>query len=522
MRIYLFEVIAAIDAAGTEQTFYFAYGKAYNDASAPAYYPDRIVNPINISRAISGDLRTLGSSEISAGEVVVSNADGYYDDLLNHGYGRQARLLSIDSEMEYSTAEVIFDGFVEQPSATATEISFRFRDKQEELKKSFQTVRFAGTNIGGTGLEGLESDIGGTVKPRTFGKVLNIAPVLLNNVQLIYGWNFDRAGAPLPSASVHAVRDGGLELTFGSNCASVTLLQASTPAAGYYNTCLAASMIKCGSKPAFDVTLDVTEGSTSNDNKIAHLAKRLLLDAGVDSSKIDNATVADTHAEVPYVSGFYARDEISTFEVIDQITNGAGVFVQPNGAGVYEIGAFTAPAATASITFRQAGQGSKLATDDADIISLRRVVPNDQGRGVPSWQVSLGYARNWKVQSNFAGAVAAEALERYRAAELKVTAEDVTVQTKYPQSTEISFSTLLTEQSEASAELARRAALFGTERRMFEIEAKYTPELASKLKLGATVEVVSNRYGLTAGARFVITQMDINARIQFAKITVWG
>lgn len=522
MRIYLLEVIAAVDAIGTEQTFYFAFGKAYNHSSAPAFYPDRIVNPINLARSISTDLRTIGEGQIGVGEIVISNADGAFDELLQHGYGRPARLLSLEADTDYSTAEVIFDGYVEQPTPTQTEISFRFRDKQEELKKSLQTARFAGDNVGGSGLEGQSGDIGGSVKPRLFGKALNILPVLLNSVQLIYGWNFDRNGAAAPSDQILEVRDGGVALTFGTDHANIAALQAAAPAAGHYDTCLAASMIKTGSKATFDLTLDAIEGSGADDNNVAYLVKRILLDAAVPEGRIDDDSFDAFDAAAPYIAGFYAREDVSTFEVVDQLMTSAGGFVQPDGAGVYQLGMVAEPASEALLTLRQASASEKLAADEADIVSLRGVVSNDQGRGVPSWQVSLGYARNWTVQSNFAGSVAVEAQERYRGTELKVTGTDALVQNKYPQSAEMVFSTLLTEQADAETELARRGEMYGTERRMFEIELQYTPELATKLMLGATVEVFSNRYGLADGGLFIITQMEINARVQFAKVTVWG
>lgn len=523
MQLYLFEVTAALDEAGTEKVFYFAHGGAYKHPSAPAYYPDRLQNPINIVLKLSDNLRTLGSSSVSTGEVVIDNTDGAYDALLDYGYNRQARVLKVGQTQDYAQAEVLFDGFIEQPEATSeSAIRFRFRDRREELKKSLQPAKFLGTNVGGAGLEGTADDIGGTPKPRLFGKALNISPVAVNGPAQIYAWNYDRLGTPAASYAVLAARDGGVALVAGANYATLGELLAATVPAGSYATCLAASMLKCGSKPIYDLTMDVVEASTNAGNSLSAVIERVLLDAGVPSARIDAASFAATALELPYRTGYYAREEISTGDVADMLAVSAGAYLQPNGQGVYELRRFAPPSGAPAVTLRQAGQQVKLGIHDADVIAVARVVPNDEGRGVPVQQITLGYARNWTQQSNFAGAASAEVQERYRSAERVVSTADAGVAVKYPHAPEISFSTLLTEQADAEAELARRMELYATERAMFEVQAKYTKAIAPKLQLGAEGRVYSPRFGLVGGRDFIITQLDINARVETAKITVWG
>ena len=520
MQLYLFEVDAAVDDLGTVRTFRFAYGGSYKQVSAPGYYDGRISTPVNISRGIGSNLGTLDGGQVAAGIVTIDNADGACDALLDHGYGRLARVLMVDSDAPYSSATVLTRGIVERAVGTDKEVTFHFRDLMQELRKPVSPAKFAGTNVGATGIEGLPGDIGGKPKPRTFGKVLNIKPVLLNAAQLIYGWNFDRSGNPLPTATVAQVRDGGIPLTFGADRANLAALQAASPAAGQYDTCIALSIIKLGGLPEFDVTMDVSEHATNN--RVAGIIERMLLDAGIASGDLLSSSFTAFDADAPYQVGIYLNEERDTFEAINDIVNSAGGFLAAGPDGKYEIGQFKEPSATADVTFRESGITTKLAIDDADILAIQRVPPSDGGRGVPAQRVNLGYARNFTVQNSLANSVPAEAAVYYKAQQLQKVAEDTGVLLKYPLAPQLDFETLLTEAAEAQAEADRRLGLYGVPRAMYTITAQLTPAFAQTIRNGATVEIFSHRFGLSAGKRFVVTRVELNARIGRANVTVWG
>lgn len=520
MQIYLFEVDAAVDDLGTVQTFRFAYGSSYKQVSAPGYYDGRISTPVNISRGIGSNLGTLDGGQVAAGIVTIDNADGACDALLDHGYGRPARVLMVDSDAPYSSATVLMRGIVERAVGTDKEVTFHFRDLMQELRKPISPVKFAGTNVGAIGIEGLPGDIAGKPKPRLFGKVQNISPVLLNAAQLIYGWNFDRDGNPVATATVTEVRDGGIALTFGTDRANLAALQAATPAAGQYDTCLTLSLIKLGSLPEFDVTMDAAEHSTNN--RVTGIIERMLLDAGIASGDLLASSFTAFDGDAPYQAGIYHSDERDTFEAINDIVNSGGGYLSTTPDGKYEVGQFKEPSATAEVTFRESGIMTKLAIDDADILAIQRVPPSDGGRGVPAQRVNMGYARNFTIQNSLAVSVPAEAVVYYKAQQLQKVAEDTGVLLKYPLAPQLEFETLLSDPTDAQTEADRRLGLYGVARAMYTITAQLTPAFAQTIRNGMTVEVYSHRFSLDAGKKFVVTRVELNARIGRANVTVWG
>lgn len=505
-----------MDDIGTLQTFRYASGDGYNHPTAPGYYEPRIANAANYQQQVAENLRTFGISREGAGEVTLKNAEGGLDELYNHGYGRQARLLLIEKDSAYNTAQVITDGIVEQPSTgNDQEISFRFRDKQQLLRKPLQPAKFDSS---------MPAGIQGKPKPRTFGKVLNISPVLIDTGKLIYAWNYDRAGDPLPTDQVIEVRDGGYPLTFGTDRADSAALEANTPAAGHFDTCLAESKIRLGSLAAFSITMDVIEGAGTDDNKVAYLAERMLLDAGIEADEIDSASVAAFHADADYTAGLYSVEEGDTYAAIDQLISSGGGFCAPDATGVFQFGQLKEPGGSPVLTLKRFSVTESASEDDANLLTLKLLVSGDDGRGVPCYRTILNYAPNYTQQdaSSLAAAGGAAAQDRYGVTHLTVTEEDPALLDKFTNATQLEFTTLLTEEADAAAEAARRQGLYGARRQLLEVEAQLTAELIAVISLGATVGVKYPRYGMDNGKNFIITRLQLNARTQRAILNLWG
>jgi hypothetical protein len=102
-----------------------------------------------------------------------------------------------------------------------------------------------------------DANMKGDIKPMLKGVVFNITPRLIKPNQLIYGVNWDENCLRAPVEQFSAVYDGGLDLSFGSDYATTSTLDASTPSAGSYNTCLAEGTFKLGSAVVFQITVDV-------------------------------------------------------------------------------------------------------------------------------------------------------------------------------------------------------------------------------------------------------------------------
>lgn len=529
MQILLFEVTAAIDAAGRQQTFYFSTGKGFAGVGAPAYYEPRIQGDLpRFTAKVAGDLQTFGEAEIGRGDVRIVNADGAYDALLDYGYGFTGRLLVGDDSGVHADFEELVNGIVEQATVPSPQlISFRFRDPQQELKKPIQPARFDGSNSGATGIEGTADDIKGQAKPRFFGQCWNISPVMLNSSGLVLGFNFTAAGATAPCLSITEVRDGGAPLTPGTNYANRTLLEASAPGPSVYNTCTAESLIKLGTTPVYGITLD----ATTTRAKVGEIIEDILLDAGIPAGRIDAVTFAAFRVAADYTAGIYLTGSEDYFDVLNRLADGAGGYLVPLQSGVYTLFKLQDPVSLTPVaTFRRFSYGSYAQENDGDILEYRRLASNDEGRGVPTQRLIFNHSRNYTPQdpSQLAG-VAASVQAKYGAAYVIEVVADSAVATQFPLAVQQEFFSLITDTAHALIEATARFNLFMSRRDFYEIEVFMTPEYAALVTLGACVRLEIPRFGLAAGKNFVVTQTDVSAisngkggQVSTLKLVVWG
>ncbi len=529
--VYLFEVTAAVDAAGTQRTFYYASGTGYNDPTAPAFYDGRIVQAGNFSRTVVDDLKTFGSSAVGIGEIVIANADGILDVLATYGYTLEANLLIGDDSGIYSAFSTWLKGKIEQPVFDFDTIVFRLRDRTTELDVQVQSSVFAGTNSGSTGIEGLPADIKGRTKPRIFGICYNIAPVLLNSASLIFGVNFDAAGATAAVNSFDAIYEGGNLLTLdtgvgtGGDTANLAALQAAVITAGKYATCKAAGLFRLGSSPSLLITADVTENGTAANNHAPTLIKRLLLDAGVASGDISSSDVTTLESAAGYNAGVYILDQSNYRNSLDILAGSIGAWYAPDKTGVYRIKQILNPGAGSSVfTFKRYAIGVAAKADESDIVAIERIASRDPGRGVPCYQVTLNYKKNWTVMQggDIAGAVT-DAYTQFLQLEYRsVVSTDGTISNQFDLAPQLTFYTVLTSSADAAAEVARRLAIYKVLRDTLLVTTTFDAILIDAIDLGSIVTVELDRFGYDAGKKFLIIGMDYNAAQNTVTLTLWG
>src|SRR5262249_10879245 len=134
---------------------------------------------------------------------------------------------------------------------------------------------------------------------------------------------------------------------------------------------------------------------------------------------------------------------------------------------------------------------------------------NDADRGVPTWQVSLEYGRNYTVQTGngLAGTVT-EARRSFLGAETRTAiASDASVKTPNPQAVQKQVSTLLVNAVDGQAEADRILGLYKVPRDFAEVDTPLTVDALLGLDLGQTVAVAIPRFGYDAGRSLVITGM---------------
>jgi len=505
------ELTAAIDSAGTLATFYLSDDRLATragDTPANTAFEPAIRSAGSIKQTIFGDGRTAGSTKLASNEVRIDNADGRYDAWLNYSFdGRPLVIRRGNAGDAYPSAwSTVFTGAVDALTVTRKEVTIRLRDKQLIFDRAVSTDRYGGTNVLPAGIDGTPDDLAGKAKPRVLGRVLNIAPPCVNTSKLVYQPHNGQL------ASVDAVYDQCLALTFGADHADAGALLAATVAAGAYDTCLAEGLIRLGSSPAGEITCDVAQGASAVDRTAAALLLALALEAGVDALDIADDDAAALAADAPAELGIWLSQGNETFaSVMDQIAASVGGFYLFDPAGSLRMGRLNAPVGVPVLAIAE--------YDVAEPFERRPARDGD----VPIWRVTIRHSRVYTVQtSDIAGAVttARRALvaQEYRAQ----VAENPAVKTQYLLAGEEAFDTLLVSEADAANEAARRLALRGVRRNFYDLGVPASLIAGAGLKLSDLVTVTYPRLGLAAGPTLVLLGIEHDYSRNRATLTLWG
>lgn len=506
----LIELKAAVDASGTVNTFYLSTDKFITETSDTppnTAFDPRVVSPGSIGLSVYSDGRTSGGTRLEVGEIVLANNDGELDDWLNYSFdGREVVIRSGTVGAYPSGFSTVLAATVEAIDATFGKIIIRLRDKQWMLRLPVLTTTYAGNNSLPNGLEGTSSDLKGRVKPKVYGKVLNVSPPCVNTSKLTYQVN---SGAV---SSIDAVYDNGVLLTAGTNHANSTLLQAATPTAGTYDTCIAEGYLRLGSSPAGEVTVDVTQGAAASNRTVAQIIKQLALDAGVASGDIVSADVTALDTANSSVVGIWLDDSSITFSsAMDAIASSVGAWYGFDSVGDLRMGRLTAPSGTPAATLY-----------DYDIYdNIERRSAKDSG--VPIWTLSMSHTKIWTTQNSGIASSVTAARRAYLSEEYrKSVSSDASVKTQWLLAGTMEVEGLLTSSSDADTEAARQLTLFKVRRDIFDVTVDLSVVTSYSLEMMDVVEVVLSRFGMSAGKSFRIIGMAYDLEKNCVTLSLWG
>ncbi len=508
--IYLVEVVAATDSAGTTNTLRFcseAYVTKPSDTPANTYYEPRVKTPADITRNLFASGTTSGASRVGYGIVELANVDGGLDYMANYSYDNRALTIKIGNPGDaYSTFTTILAGTMEQVEFTFNTVTILARDKLAILDLPLQKTEFAGTNSLPSGLEGV-GDIKGQKKPFCYGKVYNVQPPCVNTSRLIFQVN------DAVISDVTAVYDKGAGLTKGSAYSSIADMEANAPSAGNYRVCSTSSgsYFRLGSTPAGLITCDVTQGASSSNRTAAQIIKAMAIKGGVSSGDINasDVTTLDTanNAEV----GIWVYGEDSGLTCIDQISQSVGAWYGYDATGQFRMGRFEAASGSADIEI-----------NEDNILTIESIRPTDTDRGIPAYKVILTYLKNYTVQTaDLASGVteARKSVLKYPSAAGYST--DATVQTQYLLATEITRDTLLVDATAAGTEATRLLNLYKVKRTMYQVSIAL--DVTETLPdLNDVANLTLDRFGLDSGTLFRIIGISSSYAKNRATLTLWG
>lgn len=503
--------------AGGTKTLYYAtqgYVTAPSDTPANTFYEGRIKQPANTSRRCFAGGATSGRTQIGFGELVLVNNDGGLDSLLNYSFAGRNILIKL-GEVKANSAGVatwttLINGTMEQAELSWSTVIIRVRDRQQDVAKPHQSVKYGGTNSLPNGIDGVAGDLAGMPKPKVYGQVFNLSLPCVNTARQIY-----QAHDGSALQSVDGVYDRGAPLTAGSVASSQSDLETTAPSAGQYRVWNSAAgcYIRLGSAPGGTVTADLTQGAATANRTAAQLFKQVLLDAGVSSGNISSSDITALDALAPYACGYalnhYATN--STLEILDAIANSVGAYFAPDATGVWRIAQMSLPAASPI--------GLINATD---VIAIDRIASVDAGVGIPSYKVRLNYKKNLTVQNDLTSAVtlARKGLIEQQWRTIEVT--DASVLTANATSPVIEFDSYLVSATDATAEANRRLTLYKTRRDFYRVKIRIDKALASVIDLGKCITLQLNRFAMSSGKNFLIIGITTDMRGYLFELTLWG
>lgn len=498
--IYLVEVTGA--AAGGATTVFRYSTRGYvtlpTDTPANTYWEERVKTPGLLRQSMFSSGRTSGESEVGYGVIELVNNDGALDHLIDYAFdGWPLKIYTLEDEnAPFSSAVVRFSGTMEQAEFGDTLMVLRVRDLMQSLDKPIQTVTYAGTNVGASGLEGSSDSLKGKVKPLTFGTVFNVAPAQANTTALIYQVN----DGPISTCNVF---DRGIALTKGTDYTSATDMTGNVPAAGTYRVYPAGGYFRLGSTPSGMVTADVVQSATST---VADTVQVVASRAGVGGVHSLDITALNTKNNAPV--GIYINSETTVLQAISNLTNSIGAYCMFDNESRLRLGRLELPYGTPDHTL-----------DDWEILDISRIVSSDTERGIPAYKVTVKYGRNYVVQTMTDIAAAAQVQSERRGIDYRnAFNQDDSVKLQYPLSEELVRETLLVNEADAQAEASRLLNIYKTRRDFFEV----TCRTDKQIEIGQTVHVTYPRFLLNNGKLLRVLAVEPDYTLNRNILTLWG
>lgn len=476
-----------------------------DDALMPhAAYPARLAEPPALELALPLYPDAPRRAALAAGELVLLNGDGALDALASDW--RLAHLpVRVSRGPHRRPRHAPRGSFGVVAELRAAGAAYAAGTAGEMLRLP---LTHAGADLevpvcetyGGTGGADGHAQLAGTPKPRLYGLRRNFEPVLEDTGRLIY-----RCHHGGRMEAVLGVRDRGVALAAAGDVASYAALQAVSPAAGTYVTCLAEGCLRVGSQPSLltvDARGDATGGYVSDPGAIA--ARLLATAGGIGPDRIAGFGWPAGEA------GLLLRTGGTVADALDALAAGCGGWWGADAFGRFRGGVLSAPEAL----------GPSLAIEPWHLAGP----PEEAGRPrAPWWRARVLRRPNARVQSGeeLAASVSAADRDLYGRPGLVETALDLAVQAAYPAAEDgPQVDSLYDEAAPAQAMAARLMALFGRPRRAWAV--RLAAWLPGAVEVGAAVTLRWPHHpALRDGGRPLLV-ISASLRGDAAELVLWG
>lgn len=379
---------------GLEKTFYFSNSGfvADIDGDGEQIYYEPLIKGSILSKI-------LANSTDDAVSIVLINKDlNILSDYVFNGYDLEVFVTSTYAP-EANVWYAMYKGACDTLLIKWAVVEIKAVSSFDVFNKSMNPETFTGVKADYEG----EVDLLGTTKPRLFGMVFNISPILLRADNLVYGCNWAYDGTRETITEFSSVRDGGVELEHVADYATTATMDLQTPAAGKYVTCVAEGTFKLGSKPVYSITCDVEQETLIYTDIVQMLSTELSLNGSI------------VYYESNFTLGLYLTNNTDYISFNKQVTDNLDLVTWFDGNKRFNVNTLRQNYSGPTIArFIDAGKDFR---DDQDILvfSMDRT-----GYSLPPKQNQVGYKHNYTVQQQeqLAGAVSQNDRELYKAENL--------------------------------------------------------------------------------------------------------
>lgn len=475
---------------------------APDDVPPNLWVPGRFDGAINYELQLFDGADPTSGISYRAGNLDIEDPEGELDGL--RGLGWDAAALTIlrgDPSAPFSTFQPV-------ARMTTAGLLYDVRRKQlniRDLAWVLTQAELHGNRYGGTG--GLDGDasLAGVIKPYAIGKVFNVTPKAIDAANLIYQVSCSSI------RGVDAVRDGGIPLAGSTNRSTYESLVAFTVPPGHYATCLAAGLIKVGSTPQFDLTVDldgdndVVNGHTYPSTR-AQIARRIATARGSfqldDVTQIDGRSYRDLEQYQPATLGYFWDSEITKADALTEVMRGClgWWIIRINGRLAF--GQISDPAYSSpnfSLEFPSRGSGE---------VRVGELAMTDYKP--PRRQTQMGWAKNYTVRatSQLATSVPVDLQAIYGAETRYTVSVDPWVAVNYPTSPTVSVDGGFAYEADAQAEGDRQQRLLRKPRERFQLPVVMDPLSDVPARIIALQNV--GRFGIDASKNFFCAGITVN------------
>jgi len=381
---------------GLEETFYFSnsgFTASIAGDTEEIYYEPLIKSSILIKRQV-------GTTDDHISIQLINDQQNHLSEYLYNGYKLEL-YLSANYAPSSSNWYPVFLGVSESVIVKRLTVEIKAKSHFDIFNKSINPEVFSGIRGEYEGDDVLK----GKTKPRVFGKVFNISPILLRSDNLVYGCNWSYDGTRDSILSFDGIRDGGAQLILdqsdfaGGDYPTTQSMDLYAPPAGQYVMCTAESTFKLGSSPVYGVTLDITQATQTITDFVQFFVQELAIGGFI------------IHSAPSYTFGLYIDSLSSYFSLFDSVIKDLDIAYWFDASSDFNVASLRNYEDNPELArFIDAGQDF---LNDQDIVTF---AIERTKYILPPKQVQLGYRQNYTVQSQdqLAGLTTEEEKQAYK------------------------------------------------------------------------------------------------------------